>query len=127
MKSIETIYQEMATVFSEETGLALDGTGEPSVRLWALAAQVYGLYEECAWTLAQCFPQTAAGEALDRHAALRGLARRDAARAEGTLTFSVRQAALVNILQNVASFMRRWQFMRVSVKSDGMRMVCSIS
>ena len=93
MKSIETIYQEMATVFSEETGLALDGTGEPSVRLWALAAQVYGLYEECAWTLAQCFPQTAAGEALDRHAALRGLARRDAARAEGTLTFSVRQAA----------------------------------
>ncbi len=32
-----------------------------AVRLRALAAQVYGLYLESAWTRKQCFPQTATG------------------------------------------------------------------
>ncbi|MBR5381453.1 MAG: baseplate J/gp47 family protein [Oscillospiraceae bacterium] len=36
----------------------------------------------------QCFPQTAEGEYLDRHAEMRGLARAEAGKAEGRLTFS---------------------------------------
>ena len=97
MKSIEEIYQEMLAVFSRETGMALSGTGEQAVRMYALAAQVYGLYQEAAWVRAQCFPQTAVGEDLDRHAFLRGLSRREAARAEGTLRFSVETAAERNL------------------------------
>ena len=93
MKTIEEIYQEMTDRFAEETGMELDGTGEQAVRMLALAAQVYGLYQEAAWTKKQCFPQTATGEELDKHAFLRGLARRQASRAEGVLRFSVNAAA----------------------------------
>lgn len=92
MKTVEEIYREMVELFAQETGVELAGTGETAVRLYALAAQVYGLYEEAAWTKRQCFPQTATGEELEKHAALRGLHRTPAARAQGTLRFSVREA-----------------------------------
>lgn len=91
MKTVEEIYQEMLNCFTRETGMALAGTGETAVRLYALAAQVYGLYEEAAWTRRQCFPQTASGEFLEHHAQLRGLERRGAVRATGTLRFSLPQ------------------------------------
>lgn len=92
MKTVEEIYREMVEAFARETGVELAGTGETAVRLYALAAQVYGLYEEAAWTRRQCFPQTATGEDLEKHAALRGLHRTPAAKAQGTLRFSVREA-----------------------------------
>ena len=72
MKTVEEIYREMVELFAQETGVELAGTGELAVRLYALAAQVYGLYEEAAWTKRQCFPQTATGEDLEKHAELRG-------------------------------------------------------
>lgn len=93
MKTIEEIYQEMLASFAGETGMELDGTGEQAVRMYALAAQVYGLYREAEWTRKQCFPQTAAGEELDKHAFLRGLTRTQASRAEGSLRFSVQTPA----------------------------------
>lgn len=89
MKSVEDLYREMVERFSQETGMEVSGTGEMAVRLYALAAQLYGLYEENAWTKKQCFPQTATGEELDKHAALRGLIRNEAVRAAGQLRFSV--------------------------------------
>lgn len=92
-KSIDSIYREMIEVFTEETGMEPDGTGELAVRMYALAAQVYGLYEEAAWTRRQCFPQTATGEELEKHAWLRGLSRNPAQKAAGVLRFSVSQAA----------------------------------
>ena len=97
MKTIDEIYREMLAVFSQETGMALSGAGEQAVRMYALAAQIYGLYQEAEWVRKQCFPQTAAGEDLDRHAFLRGLSRREATRAEGTLQFSVNTAAARDI------------------------------
>ena len=62
MKTIEEIYQEMLAVFDQETGMALSGAGEQAVRMYALAAQLYGLYQEAEWVRKQCFPQTAVGE-----------------------------------------------------------------
>lgn len=62
MKTAEAIYDEMADQFAQETGMELAGAGEMAVRLRALAAQVYGLYLESAWTRKQCFPQTATGQ-----------------------------------------------------------------
>ena len=55
MKTVEEIYREMMDRFSQETGMEPNGTGEMAVRMYALAAQVYGLYEELAWTCRQVF------------------------------------------------------------------------
>ena len=87
----------MLAVFARETGMLPEGTGELAVRLYALAAQVYGLYQEAEWTRRQCFPQTATGEELDKHAFLRGLTRNEAVRATGTLRFSVGTAAQTDL------------------------------
>ena len=97
MKTAEAIYDEMADQFAQETGMDLAGAGEMAVRLRALAAQVYGLYLESAWTRKQCFPQTATGEDLDRHAFLRGITRLPASRAAGTLRFSVQTAGTADL------------------------------
>lgn len=92
MKTVEEIYQDMLTCFAQETGMALEGTGELAVRMYALAAQLYGLYAENAWTRRECFPQTASGAYLDYHAQLRGLIRNEASKAVGSLRFSVEKA-----------------------------------
>lgn len=93
MKTIDEIYQEMAAQVALETGVAPAGNSEMAVRLYALAAQIYGLYEENAWTCRQCFPQTATGEELEKHGFLRGITRLPAQRAAGTLRFSLQTAA----------------------------------
>lgn len=89
MKTIEEIYGEMTADFSARTGVELAADGDMAVRLYAVAAQIYSLYVQSEWVARQCFPQTAVGEYLDRHASLRGVERRRAAKAVGTLQFSV--------------------------------------
>ncbi len=93
MKTVEEIYQEMAAAFAEATGMEAAGSGDLAVRLYAVAAQIYAMYVQAQWVERQCFPQTAEGDDLDRHAALRGLERREAAKAEGSIQFSVDTAA----------------------------------
>lgn len=84
---MEEIYQELAAEFQEQTGLTAGGSGDLAVRFYAVAAQLYGLYAQADWVYRQCFPQTAAAEALDLHAQLRGVSRREAAKATGTVRF----------------------------------------
>ena len=91
MKTVDEIYQEMAAVFAEQTGLEAGAAGDLAVRLYAVAAEIWGLYLQADWTRRQCFPQTAEGEYLDLHAALRGVERKAAAAAAGTLRFSVQE------------------------------------
>lgn len=92
MKTVEEIYNEMLGVFRRETGAEASAVSDLSVKLYAVAAQVYGLYVQAEWLSEQCFPQTAQGEYLERHAALRGLERRGAVKSEGKLCFSVEEA-----------------------------------
>lgn len=87
MKTMEEIYQELAEEFRERTGLTAGGSGDLAVRFCAVASQLYGLYAQADWTERQCFPQTATGEALDRHAQLRSLTRRSAEKATGMIRF----------------------------------------
>lgn len=89
MRTVEEIYNEMLGVFRRETGAEASAVSELSVKLYAVAAQVHGLYAQAEWLSRQSFPQTAQGEYLDRHAALRGLERRGAVRARGSLRFLV--------------------------------------
>ena len=95
--TVEEIYQQMAACFEEEAGTALRGDGDMAVRLYAVAAQIYGLDVQAEWVDRQCFPQTAAGEFLDKHAQLRGLARRQATAAQGTIRFSTDAAAATDL------------------------------
>ena len=79
----------MMAAFRQETGMEAAQTSDLAVRLYAVAAQIQALYVQADWVGRQCFPQSAEGEFLDRHAVLRGLERRAANRAEGVLRFSV--------------------------------------
>ncbi len=93
MKELEEIYQEMLDCFAQRTGLEAAESCDLAVRFYAVAAQVYALYAQADWVLRQCFPQTAAGSCLDSHAQLRGLSRKEATAAEGSIRFSVARAA----------------------------------
>lgn len=92
MKTVEEIYEEMRAAFYERTGHEAGLTGDLAVRLYAVAAQVHALYIQGEWVARQCFPQSALGEYLDRHAQLRGLVRRGAEKARGVLRFQVETA-----------------------------------
>lgn len=90
--TLEEIYQELAAQFQARTGRTAGSSSELAVRFYAVAAQIYGLYLQAEWTKRQCFPQTAQGEELDKHAQLRGIVRRQAVPAAGTVRFYVDQA-----------------------------------
>ena len=92
MITLEEIYQGLASEFQAQTGQTAGGSSELAVRFYAVAAQIYSLYVQAEWTRRQCFPQTAQGEDLDKHAKLRGIVRRKAVKAEGTVRFYVDEA-----------------------------------
>lgn len=89
MRTVEEIYRELAADFLTRTGVAAGGSGDLAARFYAVAAQLYSLSIQADWTRRQCFPQSAQGEQLDHHAQLRGLSRRQAAKATGTVRFYV--------------------------------------
>ena len=87
--TLEEIYAGLAAEFQARTGKTAGGSSELAVRFYAVAAQIYSLYVQGEWTRRQCFPQTAQGEDLDKHAYLRNVTRRQAAKAVGTVRFYV--------------------------------------
>ena len=76
MKEVDELYGKMLAVFEEKTGFTMDDTADLAVRLYAAAAQIQTLYAYSDWAINQSFPQTATGEYLDYHAALRGITRK---------------------------------------------------
>ena len=93
MKSVEEIYREMLDCFAQRTGMRPAEGCDLAARLYAVAAQVYSLYVQAEWLGRQVLPQTAEGEFLDRHAQLRGIARKEAAPAEGVIRFTAGETA----------------------------------
>mgnify|MGYP000196372735 CR=1 FL=1 len=89
MKEVEELYGKMLAVFEEKTGFTMDDTADLAVRLYAAAAQIQSLYAYSDWAMNQSFPQTATGEYLDYHAALRGITRKAGTRASGILRFKI--------------------------------------
>ena len=59
-----------------------------AVRANAVASSIEGLYEHQKWIVRQVFPDTADSDYLERHASLRGITRKAAAFATGTVRFS---------------------------------------
>ena len=93
MKSVEEIYREMLDCFAQRTGMRPAEGCDLAARLYAVAVQVYSLYVQAEWLGRQVLPQTAEGEFLDRHAQLRGIARKEAAPAEGVIRFAAGETA----------------------------------
>ncbi len=92
MITIDEIYSNLKESFEERSGLVLDDGGDMALRFYAVAAELVSLWAQSDYVNRQCFPQTAGGEILDRHAALRGLTRGGAVKAHGTIRFSVSSA-----------------------------------
>lgn len=88
----EQIFQEMLETFRQETGYEMRTTADLAVRLRAAAGQLMSLYHYGDYVFRQAFPQTAEGEYLDHHGALRGALRQEGARARGLLTFGISRA-----------------------------------
>ena len=97
MKTIEEIYQSLMAAYAQRTGTALAEDCDLAVRFYAAAAQLQALDIQAWWVLDQCFPQTAQGTYLDGHALMRGISRRAATRAVGTLRFSVTSPSSVEL------------------------------
>ena len=92
MKTVDEIYEEILASFIRQTGTGAAGGCDLPARLYAVAAQVYALQVQADWVRRQAFPHTAQGEYLDLHAEMRGLRRKSAARAEGTVRFSAERS-----------------------------------
>jgi uncharacterized phage protein gp47/JayE len=92
LQTVDEIYQSLLDAFTVRAGYTPDDSCDLGARLYAAAAQLQALSVQADWVLDQSFPQTAAGEYLDRHAALRGLTRIAAVRASGTLRLRVDSA-----------------------------------
>ena len=93
MKTVDEIYGELLASFGKRTGLEPREGCDLSARMYALAAQVCALYVQADWALRQAFPQTAEGEYLDAHAQRRGLERKRATAAQGTVRFTAGEKA----------------------------------
>ena len=93
MKTIEEIYNGLKAEFESTSGVRMNDGGDMALRFYALAAQLASLWSQADYVNRQCFPHTAVGEALDMHAAMRGLERIGAVKASGTLRFSIAAAS----------------------------------
>ncbi len=88
MGSYESILARMKEAYEAASGQGLEEVSDAGLRLRVLAGEVYRLQTELEWLKRQAFPDTATGEWLDRHGVQRGVARREAERAQGKITFS---------------------------------------
>lgn len=93
MRTIDEIYEALVSEFSARSGAVPTEGGDMTLRLRAVAAEVFSLEAQADFVLRQSFPQTAVGEYLDRHAALRGVERGTAGKAKGVLRFYLTEAA----------------------------------
>lgn len=82
----------MLACLEEQTGLEPEPGCDLSVRMYAVAAQVYALYIQAQWVSRQAFPQTAESDYLDLHAQLRGLTRKQATQAQGSIRFTAQSS-----------------------------------
>lgn len=83
-KAIEAaLLRDLANLAPE---LRLAGDSDWAIRAASVASAVAGLYEHQAWIIRQIFPDTADTEYLEHHCAVRGIKRKAAVAADGTVT-----------------------------------------
>ncbi len=85
----DEILNDLKQEYERVSGTALWEQSETFRRFEAIASELFALSCFANRNLVQSFPQSATGEYLDAHAAIRGVTRKPANEAEGTLTFSI--------------------------------------
>lgn len=90
---IDEIYNGLISDVESKAGVRVNQGGDMALRLRAVAAELASLWTHVEWVKRQGFPQTATGEFLDRHAAVRSLERRKGSKAKGSLRFETAAAA----------------------------------
>ena len=90
---IDEIYDGLISDVESKTGVRVNAGGDMALRLRAVAAELASLWAHVEWVKRQGFPQTATGELLDKHAAVRDLERRKGSKARGSLRFETSSAA----------------------------------
>ena len=86
--------------YQEESGFEIDEASDVAIRLRVLAGEIYNMQTTLDWTKRQFFPETATGDYLGFLARQRGLERYPAAKAKGSLTFSVNLAEYLIVIIN---------------------------
>lgn len=86
------ILNAMKTAFFNECGETVQPLSDLGARFKAVASELFSVSCYGDYILKQSYPQTATGEYLDFHAQLRGIKRKTASKAVGTLTFSIPEA-----------------------------------
>lgn len=84
--------------YIQRSGIEFDEASDIAVRLKVLAGEVFNVYSSFEWLKRQMFASTASGEYLDYIAAERGITRREATKASGSLTFYVEEFSSTPIL-----------------------------
>lgn len=86
-ESYTEVLQRMQQSFLKEAGYAADDASDIGIRLKVLAGEVYSLRVALDWLKRQTYATTAEGEALELRALEKGITRRAAQQAAGSLTF----------------------------------------
>ena len=93
----ESFLEQMKQGYQQRTGIPVDSASDVGIRFAVLAEQLALLQQELETAQQQAFAQTATGQALEMHAAQRGLSRKQAVYASGTAVFSREEAAQADI------------------------------
>lgn len=87
METYEEILQRMQMVFLKQSGIVADDASDIGIRMRMLAGEIFSLEHTLEWIKKQAFPQTADKQFLEMHAQQRGLKRKKAVQAVGSMTF----------------------------------------
>lgn len=88
METYEAILTRMKEKFCGLAGFEADDASDIGIRLKVLAGEIFSLGAGMDWLKRAAFPRTAQGEQLELHAQERGLTRKQAVAAGGSLDFS---------------------------------------
>lgn len=98
MDYYEELVDKMTTYYCNQTKCTPDQASDVMIRIRVLASQLAFYCQAAEEAVRDAFPATAAGEALDRHAALRGLTRKEGVRSTGVVSFGRTSPAGYDIL-----------------------------
>jgi len=87
MEYYDKLLERMLTYYKNQTKCTPDHASDVMIRMQVLAAQLDALCQQAEEAARQASPATATGEALERHAAMRGLTRKEGAKATGVVSF----------------------------------------
>lgn len=112
------ILEEMKQAYYNECSEQIKNMSDLEQRFKAVASEIYALSVNADYYLKQAFVQTATGEYLDRHAAMRSIARKTPAYAKGFLTFSLGEALQTDVTIPAKTVCSKADFPLVQFSTD---------